>query len=121
MLSHTAQISMLIALAFYAAILLTLLRNKRLNLRYALLWIFSGVLMLVLALFPGILPAIAEMVGIVSHTNALFALVFFCLILILMSLTAIVSGLNDKVKKLAQDNALLEKRLRELEQREDEP
>lgn len=121
MLSKTAQITMLVALAFYALVLIVLLRQKRLNLKYTLLWIGSGVLMLILAVFPGILPAFAGLVGVYSHTNALFATVLFCLILILMSLTAIVSGLNDKIKTLTQANALLEKRLRELEQREEEP
>ena len=122
MLSRTAMVAMLLALAFYAVLLAVLLKKKRLDLRYSLLWIFSGILMLILAVFPGILSALARAVGIYVHTNALFALILFCLILILMSLTSIVSVLNEKLKKLTQDNALLEKRLRELEQRkENEP
>ncbi len=121
MLSRSAQLSMLAALAVYTLVLLLMLRRKRLTLRYALLWIFSDVLMLVLAIFPGILPAFAGLLGIYDHTNALFATVFFCLILILMSLTSAISGLNEKVKTMAQSNALLEKRLRELEEREKQP
>ena len=117
MLSRTAQVTILLALAFYALLLAVLLRRKRLELRYSLLWIFSGVLMLILAVFPGILPAFARAVGIYNDANALFALVLFCLILILMSLTSIVSVLNDRLKKLTQANALLEKRLRELEEK----
>jgi len=118
MLSRTAQVTILLALAFYAILLAVLLRKKRLDLRYALLWIFSGILMLILAVFPGILPSFAQTVGVYDDTNALFALVLFCLILILMSLTSIVSVLSDKLKKLTQANALLEKRLRELAERE---
>ncbi len=121
MLSRSAQLSMLAALAVYTLVLLLMLRRKRLTLRYALLWIFSDVLMLILAIFPRILPWFAGLVGIYDHTNALFATVFFCLILILMSLTSAISGLNEKVKTMAQSNALLEKRLRELEEREKQP
>ena len=121
MLSRSAQLSMLAALAVYTLVLLLMLRRKRLTLRYALLWIFSDVLMLLLAAFPGILPAFAGLVGIYDHTNALFAVVIFCLILILMSLSSVVSDLNEKLKRLAQANALLEKRLRELEQGEERP
>ncbi len=121
MLSRSAQLSMLAALAVYTLVLLLMLRRKRLTLRYALLWIFSDVLMLLLAAFPGILPAFAGLVGIYDHTNALFATVIFCLILILMALTSATSGLSEKVKTMAQTNALLEKRLRELEERESKP
>ena len=46
MLSRSAQLSMLAALAVYTLVLLLMLRRKRLTLRYALLWIFSDVLML---------------------------------------------------------------------------
>ena len=121
MLSKNAQIVMLIALAIYTAVLVLLLRKKRLALRYTLLWIFSDVLMLILAVFPGLLPRFAGLEGIYDHTNALFATVIFCLILILMSLTSAVSGMSENVKKLAQSNALLEKRVRELEQGEKKP
>lgn len=53
-------------------------------------------------------------------TNALFAFMFFCVIIILMSITAIVSKLNEKNKRLIQSVALLEKRVRELERAEEE-
>lgn len=115
MLSKTAQLVMIAAVAAYFILLLVFLRKKQLNLRYTLLWIFSGILMLVLALFPRVLTAFAALVGIYSEVNALFALILFCGIVIVMSLTAIVSMLNDKLRRTAQTVALLEKRVRELE------
>jgi len=45
----------------------------------------------------------------------LFAIMFFCVIIILVSMTSIVSKLNAKVTELAQQQAILEKRVRELE------
>ena len=71
--------------------------------------------MLALAVFPRILSWLAALVGIYDPTNALFAFMFFCGIIILMSITAIVSKLNEKSKRLIQSVALLEKRVRELE------
>ena len=114
-MSKTLQIFMLIAVALYFALLIYFLRRKRINLKYSLLWLFSGVVMLLLALFPGILDRTAAIVGIASPVNALFAIVLFCVMIILMSLTAIVSRLSNQLLQLAQSNALLEKRLRELE------
>lgn len=74
--------------------------------------------MLLLSLFPQILHAFAQIVGIYDATNALFATVLFCGIIIMVSLTSIVSKLNERIKQLAQYVALLEKRLRDVEAEE---
>ena len=75
--------------------------------------------MLMLAVFPKILGWFAALVGIYDPTNALFAFVFFCVVIILLSITAIVSKLNEKSKQIIQSIALLEKRVRELESESD--
>lgn len=115
-MNKTLQIFMLIAVVVYFALLIYFLRRKRINLKYSLLWLFSGIVMLLLTIFPKILDWGAAIVGIASPVNALFAVVQFCVMIILMSLTAIVSRLNDQLLRLAQANALLEKRVRELEE-----
>lgn len=117
MISNKLQIVMLLAVGFYFVILWLLLRKRSLNLKYTLLWIFSGIVMLILGIFPSILSWIAETLDVYAPTNALFAMMFFCVIIILMSLTAIVSKLNEKSKRLIQTIAILEKRLRELEEK----
>ena len=115
MISTTLRIVMLVAVAVYFYLVLRLLKKKSLNLKYTLRWLLSGIIMLILAVFPQILNGFATAVGIYEPTNALFAVIFFCIIIILMSLTAIVSKLNEKSKRLIQSIALLEKRVRILE------
>lgn len=115
MISTKLQAAMLIAVAVYFLLVLRLLRQKTLNLKYTLLWLASGGIMLMLAVFPQILGWFAALVGIYDPTNALFAFMFFCVIIILMSITAIVSKLNEKSKQTIQAVALLERRVRELE------
>ena len=118
MISTTLRIAMLVAVAVYFYLVLRLLKKKSLNLKYTLLWLLSGIIMLILAVFPQILNGFATAVGIYEPTNALFAVIFFCIIIIL-SLTAIVSKLNEKSKRLIQSIALLEKRVRILENEKD--
>ncbi len=115
MISGKLQIAMLIAVGLYFLIVFQLLKRKSLNLKYTLLWLFSGIIMLILAIFPRILNWLAALVGVYDPTNALFAFMFFCVIIILMSLTAIVSKLNEKSKRVIQSLALIEKRVRDLE------
>lgn len=119
MISSKLQVAMLIAIGVYFLIVFLLLRKKSLNLKYTLLWLLSGVIMIILAAFPRILGWFATLVGVYDPTNALFAFMFFCVIVILMSLTAIVSKLNEKSKQVIQVMALMEKRVRELEEKEE--
>ena len=119
MISAKLQIAMLIAVGLYFLIVLKLLRRKTLNLKYTLLWLASGAIMLMLAVFPKILGWFAALVGIYDPTNALFAFVFLCVVIILLSITAIVSKLNENSKQIIQSIALLEKRVRELESESD--
>lgn len=109
------QMVLLIAVCIYFVMVFHLLKRKMLNLKYTLLWLVSGLVMLILTIFPRILQFFASAVGISDPMNALFSIILFCIIIILMSLTAIVSKLNEKNKNLIQSVALLEKRVRDLE------
>ena len=120
MITRTFQFAVLIAVFAYFLIILALLKKRRLNLRYTLLWLLSGGVMLVLAIFPSVLDVFSEVVGVYSPTNALFAIISLFLIMILISMTVIASNLNESIKRLIQYAAILEKRVRELEQKQDQ-
>lgn len=115
MIATRLRVLLLIAVCIYFIMVFCLLRRKTLNLKYTLLWLASESVMLILALFPQLLQSFASLVGIYDPMNALFSLIIFCILIILMSLTAIVSKLNRKTKTLIQALALLEKRVRDSE------
>lgn len=71
--------------------------------------------MLLVIIWPSIFEKLTSFIGVQEFTNGVFALVCFFILIILMSLTSIVSKLNDKNKVLIQKVALLEKRIREIE------
>ena len=107
----------MVAVFVYFIVVFQLLKRKTLNLKYTLLWLMSGFIMLVLVMFPQLLQFFAQLVGIADPMNALFSVVLFCVIMILMALTAIVSKQNSRNKDLIQSVALLEKRVRDLEEK----
>jgi len=109
------RISLLAGIALYFILIVYFLKKKALSLKYTLLWFASGFMILLLVIFPNILYKVADFLGFVSPVNALFAVVIFFMLCILMSITSIVSKLNSKNKSVAQQLALLEKRVRELE------
>lgn len=113
------QIVVLAAVVLYFVFLMQLLIKRRLNLKYTLLWLATGLVLLVFALLPGLLGFFASLIGFEVPSNGLFVLLHFCTLVLLISMTAIVSKLNEKEKRLIQTIALLERRIRELEQSED--
>lgn len=106
-----------LAVAGSASVLLAvveLIRRGRLKERYALLWLAASAVMLVLSLSRGILEAIARLVGIFYAPSLLFLVAFVFLLLITLHFSAVISGLSEKNKRLAQEVALLREALDEL-------
>ncbi len=111
------RIALLVGIAVYFVCIFFLLKKNSLNLKYTLLWIFLGVVFLLVVIFPVILQAPMRMIGVVEWTNGLFALLLLILMIIDMSVTAIVSKLNERMRKLVQKCAMYEERIRKLEER----
>jgi len=91
---------------------LELVRQRRLLERYALLWLFSGLAVLGLALWSGLLERISKTIGIIYPPNALFLIAFGFVLILLLHFSLAVSRLTDQTKVLAQRLALLEERQR---------
>ena len=108
----------LLAVAFLAG-MIELIRKRRGQLKYALLWLFSGVMMLILALFPGLLDWAAGLLGVYDPVNALFAVMLCLGFALMISFSVIMSGNKKNLVRLTQEIALLEKRVRELEAERD--
>ena len=91
-----------------------LIRSRRLRERYALLWLLTGVVLLVLSLWRGGLNTIAGWFGISGYPPAiLFAVGILFILLVLLHYSTVISRLSDQSTILAQRLALLEERFRE--------
>ena len=99
--------------------ILELVRRRRLLERYALLWLFSAVVLLALAIWRGLLEDLASVIGVAYPPNALFFVAFAFVLILLLHFSLAVSRLTDQTKVLAQRLALLEERQRRGE-RQDE-
>ena len=115
MLPMTLRVTLMLGMVCYFVLIFIFLKNKSLLLKYALLWIFAGIVLSCMIIFPNLLFTIKDILGIESNMNGLFVLTIGFVIMILMALTAIVSRQSDRIRVLIQNNALLEKRVRELE------
>lgn len=120
MMEFGLQVFLIVCVFIYLAIIIQLLRKKKLNLRYTLIWLLAATAMLVMGFFPNLVVALTGLVGIQIPSNFVFVIEGIFVLMILLSLTSIVSNLSNKVLRLTQTQALLEKRIRDLEQKQED-
>ena len=109
------KVSIVATLASLLLILVVfeLIRSRRLQERYALLWLATGVVLLVLSAWRGGLNTIARWVGVTGYPPAvLFAVGLLFVVLVLLHYSTVISKLADQNVILAQRLALLEQRIR---------
>jgi hypothetical protein len=104
------QIVSVIASGLLLLGILELVRRRRLLERYALLWLFSALVLLALAVWSGLLETVSDAVGIIYPPNALFLVAFGFVMVLLLHFSIAVSKLAEQSKVLAQRLALLEER-----------
>ena len=104
------QIVSIVASTLLLLGILELVRRRRLLERYAILWLFSALVLMGLAVWKGVLETLSSTVGIIYPPNALFLVAFGFVMILLLHFSIAVSKLADQSKVLAQRVALLEER-----------
>ena len=112
------QIVSIVFMAALFALVLELVRRRRLMERYALLWLFASTVLLSLALWRNGLELFARAVGVAYAPSALFAAALGFIVLLLMHFSLVISRLADQNKLLAQRIAMLQRRIDALEAEE---
>ena len=98
--------------------IIELVRRKKLREEYSWLWLLTGTIILILALWYDLLQWMTSLIGAGLPTSTLFFLGLVFLILIAIQFSVKVSALHTQVKNLAQENGLLKNRIENLEEGE---
>ncbi len=109
-----AQILIVGLLLIVLAIIVNMIRRRRLELRYVLIWMGCDFALIILASFPSLMEILADILGIKSPMNMIFFLGFLFSLIIIFSLTVTISHFTAMVRKMAQE---LSDRLNELSER----
>lgn len=95
--------------------ILWLLRSRRLREKYAAIWIVLALAIVVLGAFPGLVFGLARFVGVETPANLLFATSLGVLLFVCIQLSTELSGLEEETRTLAEEHALLARRVDVLE------
>jgi len=101
------QVFAIIASAAVCIIIVELVRKKKLMEKYSLIWIFSAVILITLSLWRNFLERLADFLGIYYAPTALFIVLSFCGLGLLVHFSIAISKLTEQNKILAQEVALL--------------
>ena len=106
----------ILAAALTLIVVVEMLRRGQLKERHALWWLIAGTLALLIGIFPGLLIAVADLVGIEVPINLVFFVSIAVLFLVCIQSSSELTSLEEKTRKLAEETALLRQRVEQLEQ-----
>ena len=89
------------------AVVLDMLRRQRLREKYAVLWVLVALGTLVVAVFPGVLYAAAELVGVEVPAHLLFFGTALLLLVVSVQHSYELGRLEERSRTLAEEVALL--------------
>ena len=92
----------------FLLLILELIRRRRLDEGYALLWLACGLLFLGFSLWRKALDYLAEMVGIHYPPAALLLLLIFGLIIVMIQISIVITRQRRQITALTQRLALFE-------------
>lgn len=114
------QYILIFATFIFCFFILRVTQKKKLSYKYTLLWLSFGIITLLCAIFPMIVIKISSIIHIAEPTNALFLIYIFLIIIIIFYISLGFSKIQEKVTTLIQENAILSKKVNDLEKKIEE-
>jgi hypothetical protein len=111
----TTYVLGIVASLLVLGVAIELLRRRHLRERHAIWWIVAGTLALIVSVFPGTLAWAAQVVGVEVPSNLIFFVSIAILFLVCLQHASELTVLENKSRTLAEQVALLDLRVREIE------
>ena len=89
-------------------IIFELVRRRKISGAYSLVWLLTGIILIIFALWEDLLLELTHFLGLVYPPSTFFALVIIFLTIIFLDISIKLSKISRQNKKLAQKIALLE-------------
>ena len=106
-MSSSLRLGLIIVSLVLLIIVLMQLRKRKIPVKYSLAWIFSSLVILLIAIIPEFFIKIANMLGFVTMSNLVIAMFIFMLLMISLMLTVVVSSQRRKITLLMQEISML--------------
>ena len=108
------QIFVILVIVLFLICVISKLRREQIEFKVAFAWLGCGLVMLLFALFPGILAALANVLGIGIPLNLVIFLGILVNLILTFSITLAYSKVKDMLYRTVQNLAILEHELDEI-------
>ena len=106
-MSGTLRTTLIIGSVLFFVFIINMVRTKKLELKYALIWILTSLSFIIMSVFPETVFFVARMLEVEVAANALFLCIIFLLLLMVFALTVAVSRQAGRIKRLVQEMGML--------------
>ncbi|MBP3766230.1 MAG: DUF2304 domain-containing protein [Bacilli bacterium] len=106
-MSISLRLGLVIVSLVLLIVVLMQLRKRRIPVKYSLVWMLSSLIILLIAIVPGLFVTIANYLGFVTMSNLVIAMFIFILLMISLTLTVIVSSQRKKITLLMQEVSMI--------------
>lgn len=115
-MNDTVNIDTIQYIAVFGSILflvfiLNLIRKRKIREEYSLLWLFFGAVFLAMSVWRQSLEIVAGLLGIAYAPAALFLIMLFAIITILIHYSIVISKFSENINMLTQEVGLLKMEL----------
>ena len=108
------KIFAILASSVLILLIAVLIKRRKLREEYALLWLFTGIGMLILVIGYPILVWLSKLIGAVAPTTTLFLFALLFIILISIHFSVKFTRLSDQMQSVITELAFLRKELEDL-------
>lgn len=116
-MSSNLRIGLLIASIIALSFVLFFVLNKKLNIKYSMVWILWSLLSLIMAIFPSTFYELAHVFGIELPVNAVFLIMIALLYGLTFYVFCTISKHNEEIVKLTYEISRLNKELDDLKKK----
>lgn len=110
-MSMNLRIGIMLVAIFLIIVTLIILKKEKIPVKYSLIWLFSGIIILLVAFTPEIFIFVANSIGFKTMSNLIIGMFIVLLLMITMSLTMIVSDQKRKITLLIQEVSILKENI----------
>ncbi len=113
--TNPVQIVSVAVSAALVAVIVELVRRRKLSEQYSLIWLVCGGALLVLSLWKDILDVSARWLGIYYPPAVLLLVLVFFGFVASLYFSVVISGQRQQIERLVEELAMMDARVRELE------
>ena len=80
-------------------LIIDLIRRDKIEVKYAIIWLAFSLVMILFSLFPQIVFILGDITRVINPVNFVFLTQIVFILLILLSVSAVISGFSKKIKR----------------------